>query len=393
MTANTTESDDLPLQGLTVLDLSQGIAGPHCGLLLRQHGARVIKVEPPTGDWSRQMGRSRGGHTAISIAYNLGKESVVIDSRTAGGRQALRQLAAQADVVVQNYRPGVVERMGVAYADLAAAKPSLVYVSVSGYGLTGPEAALPALDTTMQAATGLMHLNRGPDGAPRRIPLFLVDITTGLQAAQNAMAALVRAARTGRGRHVQVSMLETCTALQSYLLLDEAMFPDAQAAAFNVPTGLFPAADGYLYVSMLDDAMFLRLAKALDFVDWQQDAQLHHSAGRIARAADMNKRVGALVATQTVAHWETLLRAHDVLCARAVPACALHANAQAQHAGVFSTLREEGLGELPWPNVPGLAGRTPQGRAPCLGQHTQAVAAEFRLESLGDQEAGAGLRS
>lgn len=393
MTSNTNASDDLPLQGLTVLDLSQGIAGPHCGLLLRQHGARVIKVEPPTGDWSRQMGRSRAGHTAISLAYNLGKESVVIDSRTPGGRQALRRLAAQADVVVQNYRPGVVERMGVGYADLAAAKPSLVYISVSGYGPTGPEAALPALDTTMQAATGLMHLNRGADGAPRRIPLFLVDITTGLQAAQNAMAALVRAARTGRGQHVQVSMLETCTALQSYLLLDEAMFPDAEAAAFNVPTGLFPAADGYLYVSMLDDAMFLRLAKALDFADWQQDTQLHKSAGRIARAAEMNNRVGGLIATQTVAHWEALLRTHDVLCARAAPARALHANPQAQHAGVFSTLQAEGLGALPWPNVPGLAGRTPQGQAPRLGQHTQAVAAEFGLEGLGDPEAGGGLRS
>lgn len=382
MHSNTDVSDDLPLEGLTVLDLSQGIAGPHCGLLLRQHGARVIKVEPPTGDWSRQMGRSRAGHTAISIAYNLGKESVAIDSRTPEGRQALRQLALQADVVLQNYRPGVVERMGVAYADLAAAKPSLVYISVSGYGASGPDAALPALDTTMQAATGLMHLNRGADGAPRRIPLFLVDIATGLQAAQNAMAALVRAARTGRGRHVQVSMLETCAALQSYLLLDDAMFPNTQAAAFNVPTGLFHAADGYLYVSMLDDAMFLRLAKALDFADWQQDTQLHRSAGRIARAAEMNNRVGALLATQTVAHWETLLRTHDVLCAPAAPASALHANAQAQHAGVFATLQQDGLGALPWPNVPGLADRRPQGQAPRLGQHTQAVAAEFGLAGL-----------
>ena len=388
-----TASDDLPLQGLTVLDLSQGIAGPHCGLLLRQQGARVIKVEPPSGDWSRQMGRARAGLTAISIAYNLGKESVVIDSRTPAGRQALRKLAAQADVVVQNYRPGVVERMGVAYADLVATRPALVYVSISGHGPSGPEAHLPALDTTMQAATGLMHLNRGADGAPRRIPLFLVDITTGLQAAQNAMAALVRAARTGRGRHVQVSMLETSAALQSYLLLDEAMFPQAEAAAFNVPTGLFHAADGHLYVSMLDDAMFLRLAQALDFADWQQDASLHTSAGRIARAAELNGRLGARLGAQTVEDWEALLRKHDVLCARAAPARELHASAQARHAGVFSKLPLEGLGELPWPNVPGLAGRRPQGTAARLGEHTLAVAAEFGLGGLGDQAPATGLRS
>lgn len=372
-------AEDLPLHGLTVLDLSQGIAGPHCGLLLRQQGARVVKVEPPQGDWSRQMGRARAGHTAISIAYNLGKESVVLDTRTEAGRAVLRALAAQADVVVQNYRPGVVERMGVGYAELVAQRPGLVYVSISGHGATGPDAQLPALDTTMQAATGLMHLNRDAQGTPRRIGLFLVDIATGLQAAQNAMAALVRAARTGKGRHVQVSMLETAAALQSYVVLDAAMFPQAEAAAFNVPTGLFRASDGHLYVSMLDDAMFRRLAEALDRHDWLADPGLATSAGRIPRAAELNGALAAQIATQTVADWEALLRRHDVLHARAAPPQDLPQSAQARHAGVFAPLEVPGLGRLDWPNMPGQAGRAPQGEAPLLGQHTQAVLAEFGI--------------
>lgn len=379
---NANEPNDLPLQGLTVLDLSQGIAGPHCGLLMRQQGARVIKVEPPAGDWGRQMGRSRDGHTAISIAYNLGKESVVLDTRTAAGRSALRRLAGQVDVVVQNYRPGVVERMGVAYAELAPSRPSLVYVSISGHGSSGPDALRPALDTTMQAATGLMHLNRDTDGTPRRIPLFLIDIATGLQAAQNAMAALVRAARTGRGRHVQVSMLETSAALQSYLLLDEAMFPDAAPVPVSVPTGLFRVADGYLYVSMVDDAMFMRLATALEFADWQDDVSLHRSAGRLARAGELVGRLGATLALQTLAHWEVLLRTNDVAYARAVPGRELQDSPQARHSGVFSTLQQEALGELSWPNMPGAAGRSPQGHAPLLGEHTHAVALEFGLAEM-----------
>jgi crotonobetainyl-CoA:carnitine CoA-transferase CaiB-like acyl-CoA transferase len=231
----------------------------------------------------------------------------------------------------------------------------------------------------MQAASGLMHLNRDATGEPRRIGLFLVDIATGLQAAQNAMAALVRAARTGQGRHVQVSMLETAAALQSYQVLDAAMFPEVEAAAFNVPTGLFRASDGHLYVSMLDDAMFRRLAQALERQDWLGDPTLATSAGRIPRAAELNGALASQIATQTVADWEALLRRHDVLHARAARPQDLPLSPQARHAGVFAALDVPGLGALDWPNMPGQAGRAASGEAPLLGQHTQAVLAEFGI--------------
>lgn len=373
------QTEDLPLHGLLVLDLSQGIAGPHCGLLLRQQGARVIKIEPPEGDWSRQMGRARDGQTAISIAYNVGKESVVLDIRTPVGKTALLALARKADVVVQNYRPGVVERMGVGYDELAAQLPGLVYVSISGHGATGPDARLPALDTTMQAASGLMHANRDAAGLPRRIGIFLVDLCTGLYAAQNTMAALLQAARSGRGRHVRVSMLETAAALQSYLVLDDALFPQGESGAFNVPTGLFEASDGRIYISMLNDAMFERLSTALGFDDWLADPTLRTSAGRIQRAQELNGRLGRAVAQHTVAHWESLLLARDVLFARVNRPGDLRHAPQAMHAGIFGVLPQAGLGDLPWPNVPGAAGVGPLGTAPLLGEHTAAVLAEFGL--------------
>ncbi|MEM5428611.1 CoA transferase [Cupriavidus oxalaticus] len=368
------------LDGLTVLDLSQGIAGPYCGLVLRQQGARVIKVEPPGGDWSRNMGRIRAGQTAIAVACNAGKESVLLDARTDSGRAAMARLAARADVVIQNFRPGVAERMGVGYETLAARNPTLVYVSITGYGHAGPMAALPAVDTTVQAVSGLMHLNRDGAGQPRRIPFFLIDLSTGLYAAQHACAALFRAARHGKGRHVKLSLLETSAALQSYLLVDDAMFPDAEMAAANAPTGLFAAADGMLYISMLNDAMFVRLARVLGFDDWLDDAALRNSAGRLPRAAELNRRVAQAVAAQPLAHWEALLTDHDVLFGRVSHASDFLRSAQCRQAGVFGRLRLDGIGEVPWANLPGMAGMMrPEGDAPTLGQHTEAVMAEFGI--------------
>lgn len=368
------------LQGLTVLDMSQGIAGPYCGMVLRQQGARVIKIEPPTGDWGRQMGRIREGNTAISIAYNAGKESVVLDTRQPEGRAALRRLAEKADIVIQNFRPGVAERMGAGYAELAQINPKLVYVSISGYGNEGPLAQLPALDTTMQAVSGLMHVNRDASGRPRRIGFFLIDLTTGLYAAQNVGVALYRAALTGRGRHIQVSMLQTSIALQSYLILDDALFPGAESAVFNAPTGLFDTANGILYVSMLNDAMFERLARTLGFDDWLADASLRTSAGRMPRAAELNQRLATVLATNTLEHWEEVLAANDVLFGRVGHPRDLRSNPQAVHAGLFATLPQPGIGELPWPGVPGNGSLQPApGDAPVLGQHTQAVLKEFGL--------------
>lgn len=379
----TTSTDDDPLlSGITVLDLSQGVAGPYCGLLLRQQGARVIKIEPPGGDWSRQMGRSHGdGQTAIAIACNAGKQSVVLDTRTSEGRAALQTLAARADVVVQNFRPGVAARMGADPGHLATLNPRQVYISISGYGSQGPLARLPALDTTMQAYAGLMHANRDPvTGAPRRIGLLLADLATALYAAQCATAALFKAARTGRGRHLELSMLQVCAALQSYLIVDDAMFPDTEATAFNAPTGLFPVADGTLYVSMLDDAMFTRLCEVLGFKDWQRDPQLRTSAGRLPHACALSARLAQALADKPLAHWERLFQAHDILFGRVRQPRDLVNDPQALSQGLFQRTPPG----CAWPGLPlpQLPGQALDGSAlvpPALGADTQAVLQEFGL--------------
>jgi len=368
-------------EGLTVLDVSQGIAGPYCGLILRQQGARVIKIEPPAGDWGRGMGRKREGHTAISIAFNAGKESVMLDAGLPAHKAALRQLAVRADVVIQNFRPGVAERMGIGYAGLAVENPRQVYVSISGYGGHGPRSARPALDTTMQAETGLMFANRGVAGQPQRIGLYLLDLSTGLHAAQAAAAALYRTALGGKGRHVEVSMLQAAAVMQSYLIIDRALFPEADAAAFNAPTGLFSTRDGYIYVSMLNDAMFGRLADALGIDGWRNDADLQTSAGRIARAAELNARLDQRMRERTTDQWMALLEASDVLCGRVRAPADLLDDPQARHLELFALAPQAGIGQVPLARLPGQAGLPPGGGvAPLPGEHTQAVLREFGIQ-------------
>jgi len=380
-------SDDALLGGITILDLSQGVAGPYCAMLLQQQGARVIKIEPPAGDWSRQMGRVQSGHTSISAACNAGKESVVLDTRTSAGRAALRQLAIQADVVLQNFRPGVAARMGANAQDLAQHNPRQIYISISGYGSHGPLAQRPAVDTTMQAYSGLMHTNADPaSGQPRRIGLIVADLATGLYAAQCATAALFKAARSGRGRHIELSMLQVCAALQSYVIMDDAMFTGQPANnIFNAPGGLFSAqCGGMLHVATLDDAMFKRLAQALGFDDWLHDSTLHSSGGRIPRFTELSQRLGRALAQQPLAHWEQHLRAHDILFAPVRQPRDLPGSEQALALDLFGRTAPDG----PWPNLPlarapgqslEASSNSARWQVPPLGAHTQAVLREFGI--------------
>ena len=360
---------DLPLAGLRVLDLSQGIAGPYCGLVLRQQGAQVIKVEPPTGDWSRNMGRQQEGLSAIFLACNAGKSGLTIDASTPQGKAQLQALAQDADVIVQNYRPGVAERMGMGWAEMSAKKPGLVYVSVTGWGPSGPMAKVPTVDTTMQAASGIMVANRGADGQPRRVGLFLVDLSTGLYAAQATLAALLRQARTGQGRHVEVSMLHTAAALQSYLVIDAALYPGTESPV-NAPGGVFPTRDGKLLnISMLNDAMFKRLAQATGIQIWLDDASLMQTANRLARAPELIATLGARVAEDDLASWCDTLAQHDILFAPVRSPAELPQEPQVQHLKIYAEQVGAGRGSIPLAGLPGGLDVGTLHAAPKLGEH------------------------
>src|SRR5713101_5077333 len=207
-----------PFEGLRVLDLSQGIAGPYAGMLLAQHGADVIKVEPPGGDWSRTLGKRYGDHTAFSIAANLGKRSIALDLKHHRDRAIAHRLGARADVVMESFRPGVATRLGVGYMELSAVNPRLLYLSVSGFGQSGPESSRPAMDPILQAFTGLMAMNKGLDGIPHRVVPIVVDMTTAFYAFQSIAVALYARRDETAGRYLDTSLMQATAGGWMYIV-------------------------------------------------------------------------------------------------------------------------------------------------------------------------------
>ncbi|MES2481141.1 MAG: CoA transferase, partial [Pseudomonadota bacterium] len=241
-----------PLQGIKVLDFSMGVAGPHAGMLLAQHGADVVKIETREGDWTRVMGRRVGDLTAFSVVYNQGKRGLAIDLKSPLGREAARQMVRQADVLIEAFRPGVMDRFGLGWGDLQPLNPRLVYLSVSGFGAKGPRASKPGTDLVLQAYTGLMHGNRDENELPRHIDFQLIDAVTGLYAYHAIAGALFDIARNGSaGRHIDCSLMAGALAYQSAKIaeahLEGGVRPD------YVPLGVFATADGHVALSTRRD--------------------------------------------------------------------------------------------------------------------------------------------
>ena len=366
-----------PYAGLRVLDLSQGIAGPYCAQILWQQGADVVKVEPPDGDWGRHVGVVRDGQSALSIAYNVGKRGVCVDARQPRGKALLARMAQRADVLIQNFRPGVAERMGVGYDSLAETCPGLVYVSISGYGPDGPSANAPASDSVMQADSGLMFANQSPAGEPRRIGLLLADIATALYAVQATSAALYRHARSGLGQHVQLSLFQACAALQVNDILAFGMAGERAAGAVSAPNGVFATADASLSVLALNNDQFARLCRALERPDWLADPALASNAGRMAQRERLHRELSVQLAARPAAHWVERLAREDVLHARVRDYDSLAAHPQAAHIGLLEPLTQPGGDALPFARVPGAAAPRPLQAAPEIGQHTVAVLTEW----------------
>src|SRR5262249_39525991 len=231
-------SYDAPYRGLKVLDLSQGVAGPYCGMLLAQHGANVIKVEPTgDGDWARTLGRYYGGHSAYSIPSNLGKRSIGLDLKSDAGKEVLWRLIEGADVLLEGFRPGVLDRLGFGYEAVSKREPRLLYLSVSGFGQNGPLAGRPAMDPVLQAFTGLMIDNKGEDGIPHRVPFAVIDLSPGLSAFQALPAALYARRHLPYGRRIDVSLLQAASAMQVIRMI--MVYLEGEQIRRAMPSGVF----------------------------------------------------------------------------------------------------------------------------------------------------------
>lgn len=360
----------LPYAGLRVLDISQGIAGPYCAHILWQQGAHVLKVEPPAGDWIRFVGVGKGDLSALAIQFNAGKQALALDARTQAGKKVLFDLALQADVIVQNFRPGVADRLGVGYATLSKIKPDLVYVSVSGYGQDGPYANAPATDSVMQADSGLMFSNQDEQGTPRRVGLLAVDVMTGLYASQGAATALYQRLAHKMGTHVQVSLFEACTAFQGACFIEQTIAGKRPFGAVSAPNAVFDTLDGKLSVVTVNTDHFHRVCKALDREVWITDPRYLENEIRFSNRATLQADIAALLKTQATAHWVGLLQKHDVLHAQVRNYTEVLEHPQALHLNLAQQLEQAGVGTLPYIGLPSHPLHRPVTSAPRIGENS-----------------------
>jgi formyl-CoA transferase len=310
----------LPLSGVLVLDLSQVMAGPFCTMLLADLGADVIKVEPPrSGDLSRSMGgahlRLRGSDNAPFLALNRNKRSVVLDLRSGDDLDRLLALVRQADVFVENARPGVMARLGLGYDALAAINERLVYASISGFGATGPYADRPGFDLVAQGMSGVMSVTGEPDGPPVKCGVPVSDLSAGLFAANGIMAALLARGRTGRGQRVETSLFESALALSvweatEYWATGVPPRPKGSAHRLNAPYQAFRARDGHLTLAALTPQQWERLCGVLGRHALAGDPRFATNEARMANVHALEGEIEAALAGDTVSAWvERLLAA------------------------------------------------------------------------------------
>lgn len=377
-----------PLTGLTVLDLSAFVSGPLCGSILADYGASVIKVERPvSGDLQREVGSRRDGVSGFHQVLNRGKRSLAIDLSTDEGRCAIHAISKCSDVVVQNFRPGVTERLGVDYESLKKLNDRLVYLSISGFGASGPRHKQRAYDPIIQFLSGIASVQGGADNRPVQVRQLLIDKLTAHTGAQAVLAALVSRGVSGKGQHVEVSMFDVATGFiwsdaASHLILRGEgvdMFPPSGAAGF-----VTEFADGWGVLFALSDAEFRSLLIALELKDLVDDARIATIRARMGNLKFLRevylRRVAQAAKALSLREAEKRFVAHDVPFAPAQTLQDLPDDPQIMHSG---TLREGthpiGGGYLE-ARLPALFSETPSSAAcpaPTVGQHTRELLSEY----------------
>ncbi len=309
-----------PLSGVQVIDLTRIIAGPYATMMLADQGADVIKVEElGSGDLVRQLGHRSGGIPATFLNNNRNKRSITLDLKSDAGREVLLRLCEDADVLVQNFRAGVVERLGIDEAAVRARSPNIIYVSMNGFGEMGPMCDKPAYDPIIQALTGLASVQGGSDEArPRLVRTILPDKLTGMTAAQAISSALYARAQTGEGQHVKVSMTDSVLAFLwssdygSQTFVDRPVSVQKAASFIDL---IYETADGYMTVAVNSDKEWQALTRALDKSEWLEDSRFLTPTLREANINDRLSLIQEVLKTRSTAAWVDCLEAENVPCA------------------------------------------------------------------------------
>lgn len=384
------QNNELPLSGLVVVDMSQFLSGPYCSLRLMDLGARVIKIERPDGgDLARRLYLSDteiGGDSTIFHAINRAKESLAIDLKNEADLKALRALLLKADVLIQNFRPGVIERLGLHYEAVKELNPRLVYASISGYGGEGPWVKRPGQDLLAQSRSGVMWLNGDDNQGPVPFGLAIGDMLAGAAVCQGVLAALVRRGVTGQGSHVETSLLEALIDFQFEVLTthlnDGRRLPKRSKfrsahAYLSAPYGVYAALDGYLAVAMTP------IPKLADLLDMPElDPYRDTPASWFVDRDGIKELIAKRIETKTVDEWLAILEPADIWCAKVLDWNELMDNDGFKALDMLQTVtREDDVSILTTRSPLRVNGERPKfdRAAPRIGEHSDAIREEFGL--------------
>ena len=372
------------LEGIRVLDVTQVMAGPFCAMQLCDMGADVIKVEPPGGDSTRRMAGASGHESAGFNAVNRGKRGIVVDLGTSRGQTAIRRLLATTDILIENYRPGVMRRFGLDYAALSSEYPRLIYASISGYGQTGPDASKGGFDLIAQGASGLMSVTGEPGRPPVKVGVPLTDLGAALFAVSAILAALHYRNRTGLGQYIDTSLVEAGIALsvwESAEYFASGMPPEPLGSAHRMlaPYQAVRCADGYITLAAGTNRLFQRLCDVLGHPEWTEDPAFANDTLRVRNRAALIERIEAITRQEPRSQWLKRFDSAKVPCGPINSYVEAFADPQVRAREMVVDVDHPTLGPLrtlgspiKMSATPALVGR----RAPLLGEHTREVLQE-----------------
>jgi crotonobetainyl-CoA:carnitine CoA-transferase CaiB-like acyl-CoA transferase len=371
-----------PLQGIRVLDFTRVLAGPAASLALADLGAEVLKIEPPgTGDETRSFPPFRAGESHYFLSVNRGKKSIVVDLKTTAGVALVKDLAAKCDVLIENYRPGVMDRLGLGYEALSAVNPRLIYCAISGFGMTGPLRDRPSFDIVMQALSGALSVNGEPDRPPTKLGIPLGDLVGGVNGPMGILAALYERSMTGRGRLIDVSLFDGMLGMLAYLP-QLAFFtgadpkPQGSQHPNLVPYGVFPAKDGSIVIACLTNSFWANICRALGMDDWIEDPRFDTLVKRRDLRETVNERICGVTTRKTVNELVEVLTQHQVPHAPILGIQDALSQPQAVAREMVVETDHQLLGKIPIVNRPIKFPADPQpvpAAPPVLGQHTDEI--------------------
>ena len=377
----------LPLQGMKVLDFTHMMAGPFCTMLLADMGADVVKIEKPDGgDDIRRAGPPFiKGESAAFLAINRNKRSIVLDLKTEDGVAIARHMAEKADNLVENLRPGAMERLGLGYDDLRELNPSLIYCTISGFGITGPYRHRPGFDLVAQGMSGLMSLTGIPGGPPMRNGVPVTDLNAGMYAAYGVLSAYINRLKTGVGQHVDTSLLEAGIA---YTIWESGIYfatgvppgPVGSGHPLTAPYQAFATSDGHVMVGAANQANWERMCRAIDRPELLDDPRFAANSSRIENLEPLVGTLEKSFSQNPTGHWLEVLERAGVPCGPISDLAEVYADPQVQARGMVEELEHPQAGVIQNIGIPVKLSETPgliRRPAPMLGQHTDEVLAEY----------------